>query len=384
MKWPIYDEKEKQALKKVLLKGQWGTLGDEALEFAETFKAYCGCHYGISVTNGTVSLEIILRSLGIGYGDEVIVPAYTFISTITSVALTGAVPILVDVEADTFNIDPEQVLSAITDKTKAVMVTHFGGRPCDMDRLAEICAKRNLYLIEDAAHAHGSEWRKKRAGSLGDVSSFSFQSSKNLTCGEGGFIGTNDYCIFQEAWHYHTSGRSWDDSSEFGGTVLMGTNARMAEWEAAILNVQITRLDSQITTREANARYLTQRLGQIPFIHCLREDERITRNSYHLFLMRYDAAQNNGMPREEFIRRMNQAGVSLLSGYAPLQKMGAINGEDFARYTGRKIDYASQQFPNADALCNEEAIWLRGSDLLGSFADMDAIISAMRECSAKS
>ncbi len=378
--WPYYGKEEAEALKKVLDAGEWGTLGKEAMSFAENFSAYLGCRYGISVTNGTVSLEIILRSLGIGYGDEVIVPAYTFYSTLASVGMTGAYPVLADAAADSFNIDPADVRAKITDKTRAVIVTHVGGTICDMDVLTQLCKEKGLYLIEDAAHAHGSEWKGIKAGALSDASSFSFQSSKNLTGGEGGFIATNDEKIFKEAWHYHHSGRAYDGAGEFAGKTYLGTNARMTEWPAAILNVQLTRLDSQIANRMENAKYLKERLSAFDFLSFPKEDERQTINSLHLLPLFYEKNKFYGIHKKTLANAFCAEGVGLSTGYNPIFDMPAFHTPNFEKSTGRTFSYSG--LANAKNLCAETGLWIKGSELLGSRERIDRIVSIFEKLSA--
>jgi dTDP-4-amino-4,6-dideoxygalactose transaminase len=380
--WPQWGNEEVELLEKVLKSGVWGTLGNEAISFADRFAKYQNAEYGILVHNGTISLELIIRGLNIGYGDEVIVPAYTFISTASSVAIAGAVPVFADIDPNTYNIDPESIEEKITSKTKAIIVVHVGGRSCDMDRIMEMARRHGLYIIEDASHAHGSEWKGRRIGAIGDAGSFSFQNSKNLTCGEGGAILTNNFEHFKEFWHYHHSGRAYEMSSEFGGLILMGTNARMAEWEAAILSAQIKRLDEQIERRMENASYINSKLKEFDFIRLLSDDERITRNSYHLFIFKYLKEKLGGLSREKFISAMCAEGIPCSNGYVPLYKMDAFNSPNFRKSIGSEIDYSKLYLTNTEKASYEEAIWFSGNMLLGSEKDMDDIIKAIEKISA--
>lgn len=375
--WPYYGKEEAEALKKVLDAGQWGTLGNEAMSFAENFSAYLGCRFGISVTNGTVSLEIILRSLGIGYGDEVIVPSYTFYSTISSVGMTGAYPVLADTEAGSFNIDPKDVRAKITDKTRAVIVTHVGGTICDMDVLTQLCHEKGLYLIEDAAHAHGSVWKGIKAGALSDASSFSFQSSKNMTGGEGGFIATNDETIFKEAWHYHHSGRGHDGAGEFAGKTYLGTNARMAEFPAAILNVQLTRLDAQTAKRMETAKYLKERLSSFEFLSFPKEEERQTVNALHLLPLFYDNTKFFGISKKTLANAFSAEGIGLSTGYNPIFEMSAFHTPNFEKSTGRTFAYSG--LTNTKKLCDETGLWITGSQLLKGCEQADRIVTVFEK-----
>lgn len=191
--WPVFDEREEKALIEVLRSGKWGRVnGKKNEEFEERFAKYHSAKYGITCVNGTIVLELCLRALNIGPGDEVIVPAYTFIAIASSVIMVGAKPIFVDIDSKTYNIDPEKIESAITPKTKAIIPVHIGGCPANMDKVLDIAKKYNLRVLEDVAQAHGAEWRGRRVGALGDMGIFSFQSSKNMNAVEGGIILTND------------------------------------------------------------------------------------------------------------------------------------------------------------------------------------------------
>ncbi|HRT82696.1 MAG TPA: DegT/DnrJ/EryC1/StrS family aminotransferase, partial [Oscillospiraceae bacterium] len=300
-KWPMsHGDDELNALKQVLEEGVWGTLGPQSIKFNEDFAKFQGSKYAIGITNGTVTLEILLRALDIGRGDEVIVPPYTFNATVSSVLFVGATPIFVDIEDDTFNIDATKIEAAITGKTKAIIPVHVGGRACDMDAIMAIAKKHNLFVIEDAAHSVGSQWRGVGLGAIGDAGSFSFQNSKNLTSGEGGAITTNRKDLYDKCFSIHHCGRDMEKGIWYDHPFL-GTNARLTEWQAAILNTQMKWLDSHIKTREDNAAHLTNRLNELPFIETLKFDDRVTRNAYHLFLFKYKKAACKNLPKKKFV-----------------------------------------------------------------------------------
>jgi dTDP-4-amino-4,6-dideoxygalactose transaminase len=224
--WPQYDEREKQALLEVLeSRVWWRTPGTRTLSFEREFAAYQQAKYGIAVTNGTAALEVALAALGTGPGDEVIVPDYTFIATASAVLFTGALPVLVDVTPDTYCIDPDQVEAAITHRTKAIIAVHMGGHPADLDRLVEIARKYNLALVEDSSHAHGSEWRGRKVGAIGDIGTFSFQASKLMTAGEGGIILTNREDLERLARSIHDCGRM--PGEWFYAHFIYGSNYRL-------------------------------------------------------------------------------------------------------------------------------------------------------------
>lgn len=375
-KWPQYDEKEAAALERVLKSGVWGTLGGEVKSFVERYARYQHASYGVAVTNGTQTLEIILRALNIGYGDEVIIPPYTFNATASAVIFQGATPVFADIEEDTFNIDPDKLEKVITSRTKAIIPVHVGGRACDMDRIMEIAGKHKLYVIEDAAHANGAEWKGRRVGSIGDAGSFSFQASKNLTAGEGGFITTNDKQIYEKCWSIHHCGRDINSKVWYAHPYI-GTNARMTEWQAAILNTQLDRLDEQLDKRIANADYLSSRLKEIPCIDILKHDERVTRNSYHLFIFKYKGENCKGLSRELFLKALNAEGIPCSPGYVCLYKQPLFDTPEFKRITGSNIRYGELYLETAERLCEKEAVWLTQNILLAEKKDMDQIADSI-------
>src|SRR5437899_4907233 len=191
--WPQFDDAERNALTEVLeSRVWWRTPGTKTLEFEKAFAHFHGVRNGIAVTNGTAALEVTMAGLGITAGDEVIVPDFTFVATASAVLFANALPVLVDVDPETFCINPDMVEAAITERTKAIIAVHMGGHPADLDRLKEIASSRGLALIEDSSHAHASEWRGQRIGTFGVAGTFSFQASKLMTAGEGGMSNSND------------------------------------------------------------------------------------------------------------------------------------------------------------------------------------------------
>lgn len=375
-KWPQYGDKEKKALERVLNSGVWGTLGSEVEQFTKKFAKYQHANYGIAVTNGTVTLEVILRALDIGYGDEVIIPPYTFNATASAVLFLGATPVFADIEEETYNIDPKEIEKAITSKTKAIIPVHVGGRACNMDEIMNIASRYNLFVIEDAAHSHGSEWKGKRVGSIGHAGSFSFQASKNLNSGEGGFITVNDKELYEKCWSIHHCGRDYHGTIWYQH-VNIGTNARMTEWQAAILNAQMESLDEQVHKRMENAEYLNSRLNEIECVEPMIHDSRITRNSYHLFVFKYKEKKCKGLPREKFIEALNAEGIGCSSGYVCLYKQPLFYGKDIKRVANPRIDYKDIYLENAETAGEKEGLWLTQNMLLGAKEDMDDIADAI-------
>ncbi len=196
--WPVFDETEINAVADVVRSGKWGNpdCGDIVKSFEDEFAAFCGVKYALTCVNGSVALRLALIASGVRPGDEVIIPPYTFIATSTIVLEANCVPVFVDIDPDTYNLDPEKIEAAITKRTKAIIPVHFAGQACEMDKIMAIAKKHNLKVIEDACHGHGAEYKGKKLGSIGDAGCFSFQSSKNLTCGEGGMVITNDENLY--------------------------------------------------------------------------------------------------------------------------------------------------------------------------------------------
>jgi dTDP-4-amino-4,6-dideoxygalactose transaminase len=240
--WPQYDQGEEKALLEVLHSGVWWrTPGTQTLAFEEKFAAYQQAAYGVACTNGTAALEIAIAALGIGLGDEVIVPDFTFVASASAVLFVGAMPVLVDVDPGTLCIDTAKIEAAITPRTKAIVAVHIAGHPADLDRLKEIARIHNLFLIEDSSHAHGSEWKGHKVGSIGTVGTFSFQASKLMTAGEGGMVITNNEDLAVRIRSVHDCGRMPDQW--FYSHYIYGSNYRLSEWQGAVLSQQLSRLD---------------------------------------------------------------------------------------------------------------------------------------------
>ena len=381
--WPVFGEEERKNLLSVFESGKWW-YGEKVKEFEEKFALFQNAKYGISCTNGTAALEIGLLSCGIGPGDEVIVPPYTFIATASSVLKVNAIPVFADIEIQTGNLDPKDVEKKITEKTKGIIPVHLAGLPCDMDALSELAEKYNLKIIEDACHSWGSKWKGKGTGALGDCGAFSFQMSKNITSGEGGILLTDNQDIAEIARSYSNCGRGKE--KPWYEHYLLGDNLRMTEFQAAILLGQLTRLESQTTRREENAKYLDENLKDFPGIKIIPRDKRVTRRAYHIYIFRF-IEEEWGMKREEFIKTLSAEGIPVDPGYPfplyknPLfQKKGT--GPKYCPvscpYYGKKIDYSEVCCPNAEKLC-QQAIWIPHPVLLADKEDMKDIVNAIEK-----
>jgi len=298
----------------------------------------------------------------------------------------GAVPIFVDIYPETLNLDPARIEEAITPRTRAIMPVHFAGQSADMDAINAIAKRHGLHVVEDAAHAHGSSWRGRKCGALGDAGSFSFQASKNMTAGEGGTITTNDEVLAARCrsylWAGREPGRPWYEHHR------LGWNYRITEFQSAILRVQLRRLPDQFARREANGRYLAEKLRQqVTGVMPQRIDERVTAMSYHLFIFRYDPEAFGGISRAHFLELLQAEGIPCASGYAhPLYQNPMFINKDFwkggfpciAPFADEMLDYRafSGRCPVSEALCGD-SVWLTQNLLLGDRADMDDIFEAI-------
>lgn len=376
--WPIFDRTDERRVRQALRSGHWGKLsGSEVAEFEKRFAAMHGCRHGIGVVNGTVSLRIALMAAGLEAGDEVIVPPYTFYSTASAVIEANMVPVFADIDLQTFNLDPAAVEAAITPRTRAIIAVHFAGQPAEMQAILKLAGRRKLLVIEDAAHAHGAGYKGRPAGSLGHMASFSFQSSKNLTAGEGGIITSNDDALAERCRSLHNCGRiptgAWYEHH------LLAGNYRLGELQGALLNSQLGRLEAQTLARDRNGRYLAERLSRLPGVHPQKRPAGCTRHSYHLFMLRLDAAAF-GAPRDAVIQALRAEGVPCSGGYAiSLHQQPLFRHKSFGPYLPgirQALDYGQVRCPNSDLICREQGIWIEQSVFLGPRRDMDDIARA--------
>jgi dTDP-4-amino-4,6-dideoxygalactose transaminase len=376
--WPIFGKTEERRLLRVLRSGRWGKLqGDEVREFERRFAEMHGCRHGIGVVNGTVSLRLGLLAGGIEAEAEVIVPSYTFLSTASAVLEANAVPVFADIDLETFNLDPRAVEAAITPRTRAIIPVHFAGQPADMGTLLALAKRHHLLVIEDAAHAHGASYGGRPAGSLGDLGSFSFQSSKNLTAGEGGILVTNDDQLAAACLSMHNCGRV-PGGLWYEHHVICG-NYRLGEFQGAVLNCQLDRLSRQTERRDRNGSYLARRLRAIPGLHPQQRTADCTRHSYHLFMLRMDP-EGFGAPREAVLCALRAEGIPCSAGYGfSLPDQPLFRNRAFGPYVPtavKGLDYGRQRCPNSDRICHEQGLWIEQHCLLGARSDMDDIARA--------
>ena len=379
--WPIWGEEEEKQLLEVLHSGVWSSPTKPAPKldaFQKAFAQYQQAKHVLCVFNGTVALETALRATGISYGDEVIVPPYTFIATATACLTVGAIPIFADIDPTTYNIDPERIKDAITPRTKAVIPVHIGGCPADMDGVLEVAQQHDLIVIEDACQAPGASWKGRRVGAIGDLGCFSFQASKNINAGEGGAVVTDNDELAQRVWSVQNCGRipqgAWYQHE------VLGSNFRMTDWQAAILFAQLGRTEALSARRQANATSLAQRMAEIPGVSPQHRDERVTEHANHLFVFRYDSEAFGGLTRDRFLDLLRAEGIPVSPGYTPLYRAGAIQrGIVRLRHfiEGQDGEYEEPDCPATERACSTEGAWFTQTMLLGTEEDIDDIAEAL-------
>lgn len=383
--WPIAAQEEERELLQVLRSKHWNR-GAAAEKFEKMYAALTGAKHCLAVANGTSALITSLGILGVGPGDEIIVPPYTFVATINAILLYGALPVFVDVDPDTFQIDHRKIEAAITPQTVAIMPVHIGGGAANLDGILAVAVRHRLPVIEDACQSHLAEWKGRKVGSFGVTGCFSFQASKNLNCGEGGAVITSSDALIEKAYTYHNNGRSRAPLA--GGANFTyespGANLRLTDLQAALLLAQMTRLEQQSRTRETNAGHLTSLLREILGITPATTDKGCTRNAYHLYMLRYDASKFDGLSRAQFLKALAAEGIPASGGYSPLNKEPYLKtrfaSKSFARvYSKERLQAWDDQnrTPVNDKLCRE-AVWFTQTMLIGDRTDMDEIAAAVR------
>ncbi len=379
--WPIFDESDVEAVAAIARSGEWAN--PDCKGFVETFEkefaAYVGSRYAVSCANGSVALRLALIAAGVKPGDEVIVPPYTFIATASVVVEANCVPVFVDIHPDTYNLDPAKIEAAITPRTRAIIPVHFAGLACDMDPIMAIARSHNLTVLEDAAHAHGGEYKGKKLGSIGHAGSFSFQSSKNLTAGEGGIVVTDDEGLYDKINSLRNVGRV--KGGQWYEHHFLGCNYRITQFQAALLSKQLHRLDQQTRLRDANGRYLAELLAEINGITPLTRPTEATLHTNHLFIFRYDKSAFGGLSKAEFARALAAEGVPAFMGYPePLYKQPVFQKKNFLCYAiPDHVDYTNVSCPVAERACYEEGVWILQHAMLGTREDMEDFARAIRK-----
>ena len=375
-RWPRARPGDDEALLEVLRSGSWGsTAGDQVARFQQEFAEYQGAGESIALANGTLAIVAALRACGVGLGDEVVVPPYTFIATAAAPLLVGAIPVFADVDPEDHLLDPGAVRAMLTPRTRAVIPVHLGGRAADMDELLQLSADHGLYLIEDCAQAVGTRYKGRGVGAIGDVGTFSFQSSKNMSAGEGGAVTANDPAMGEKLYSLINVGRVRD-----GGWYehqSLGYNLRMTEFQGALLRRQLYHHPADQEIRERNARLLDEELRGVQGLHLAAPDPHLTMHGRHLYLMRVPVLGREGL-RDAAVDALAAEGVPAAAGYGPLHQNLAILEESraLAGHLGQELH--PSPCPGAD-LVSRDTIWLPQQALLGEAEQTRAIARAVRK-----
>lgn len=380
--WPVYDSRDVEAVTAVVQSGRWGGFpypGPQTAELCRRFVELQGGEYAVAMVNGTVTMEVALRAVSIGWGDEVIVPAYTFSATAAAPMAAGAIPVIVDVDPETYCIDPKAVEAAITPRTRAIIPVHLGAEMADMDAIMDIAERHNLIVIEDCAHAHGAKWRGCGAGAIGHFGSFSLQSSKTLTSGEGGIL----LCRTQELAYRATSlidcGRPHDPA---GQEYTFGANYRMSELQAALAVVGLQRFPDQAQQREAMADYMDEALSEVVGVRVLKRDERHTTRSFYRYIFAIDPAVFNAN-NEIVCRALNAEGIPCWWGYPAMHRYDIFQPQlsrlPVPSAFPERFNFAAMSFPEAERATEREAVWLDESIFRAGQKGVDDVIAALKK-----
>nr|AFV36851.1 AHBA synthase [Streptomyces sp. XZYN4] len=361
--WPQYDEGEREGLLRALEQGQWWRMGgDEVDSFEREFAEHHGAAHALAVTNGTHALELALQCMGVGPGSEVVVPAFTFISSSQAAQRLGAVAVPVDVDRHTYSLDVAAAAAAVTPRTRVIMPVHMAGFMADMDALAKLSADTGVPLLQDAAHAHGARWRGKRVGELGSVAAFSFQNGKLMTAGEGGAVLFPDTEMYETAFLRHSCGRPRADRRYLHE--IAGSNLRLNEFSAAVLRAQLGRLDAQLSTRQKRWALLSRLLTPIDGVIPQRGDERTDFPSHYMAMFRVPGIGEEN--RNALVDRLVAAGLPAFAGFRAIYRTDAfweINAPDTSP------DEIAERCPVTEAI-SQDCVWLHHRVLLATEQDM--------------
>jgi dTDP-4-amino-4,6-dideoxygalactose transaminase len=380
--WPIHDQAEESQLLEVLRSGQWW-YGEKVRRFEREFAAFQGAAYGVTCTNGTTAIEMGLRAVGVVPGDEVIVPPYSFIATATAVVTVGAVPVFADINPETLCLDPDDVARKISARSRAIIPVHVAGRISHITRMNELAKSHNLAVIEDAAHAWGSQYKGRGAGTLGRCGTFSFQVSKNITAGEGGILVTDEKDLADLCRSFSHCGRT--EGSEWYDHSNLGSNLRITEFQAAILLAQLARLDGHVARRQQSAALLDEALRDIPAIRQLAPAPRMTRRSYHMYIFRLNQTEL-GITRARFLEALQAEGVPASEGwYRPLYHNGVFANAHLGPAHGVRaplaemgVDYRDVSCPVCEEVCSD-AVWIPQNVLLAEEPQILRLAEAVRK-----
>jgi L-glutamine:2-deoxy-scyllo-inosose/3-amino-2,3-dideoxy-scyllo-inosose aminotransferase len=394
-KWPVWDKRDEKALLGVLRSGVWSYNGPAEKRFNKAFAEYIGSRYALSLANGTVTLQLALEACGIGYGDEVIVPGLTWQATAAAALDINAVPIMVDVTEDTWCMDPAAIEAAITPQTKAIVPVHLYGCMADMDAILQIAERHGLRVIEDCAHKHGGEWNGMKAGSIGDIGSFSFQLSKLMTAGEGGALTTSEPDLWEKLDALRNCGRrpEQEGAADKGagiygdeGNFIQSGNYRITEFQAALLTESLRRLPRDNKLREKNATYINSQLAKLPGVQPMRRDDRETAQAFYNFSFRYNREQFRGVPATRFREALAaEIGRGVEASYQPLNACSLYAPHTkpwrhkLSERHWKRINPRRFMLPVCQRVHDELSVCLHFTALMGTKADMDQILEAIQK-----
>ncbi|OOF21178.1 aminotransferase [Salinivibrio proteolyticus] len=321
--WPSFTQEEADAVSRVLLSNRvnyW--TGTECRQFEEEFAQWADCNYAVALANGTLALDVALKALDVGAGDEVITTPRTFLATASSIVTAGAIPVFADVDCDSQNISAETIKPLITEKTKAIIVVHLAGMPAEMDAIMALAEQHNLTVIEDCAQAHGAKYKGRSVGSIGHIGAWSFCQDKIMTTGgEGGMVTTNDRDLWSRMWSYKDHGKSWaavyEQAHPPGFRWLhnsFGTNWRMTEMQAVIGRIQLKRMAEWTELRQRNARILNEAVSDLPVIRHIKLPDYIEHAAYKHYLFINPHYLKPEWTRDKILEEINQLGVPALQG----------------------------------------------------------------------
>jgi dTDP-4-amino-4,6-dideoxygalactose transaminase len=401
--WPSADGHERAWVEKVLCSSRWfaGARGDDAESlgtlFGRRFAELVGVRFGLPVANGSVSLEVALRALDIGPGDEVIVPAYTFVSTATSVLMVGAVPVFADIDPRSYCLDSRDCARRITPRTRAIIPVHLGGQMAGMTTIAKVAREHSLAIVEDSAQAIDARWEGRNAGAWGDFGSFSFQANKTITSGEGGLLATDDPDLAEKATAYRAFGRFASPGTSPAGrssglmSQRLSGNYRLSELQSAVLLGQLEKFPEEDARRQRSATHLTRQLATVAGVEHVRVDGRDSKHAYYYYLVRYDPAQFASATPSLLARALVAEGAPFVPGdavptyghpvFRPENLERSISPELLKQYR-RAVDPDGHACPAAEEACGRTLI-LRHQVLLADPGDMDQIVEALAKVQSR-
>lgn len=375
--WPQFDDAERTGLIRALEQGQWWRMGGgEVTAFEREFAEFHGADYALAVTNGTHALELALEVLGVGPGTEVIVPAFTFISSSQAAQRLGAVAVPVDVDPETYCLDVEATAALVGPRTRAIMPVHMAGHMSDMDALGKLSSDTGVPVIQDAAHAHGAQWQGLKVGEHGSVATFSFQNGKLMTAGEGGAVTFPDAALHEEAFLRHSCGRPATDRRYFHRT--SGSNYRLNEFSASVLRAQLARLPEQLAVREQRWEVLAGLLGEIPGVVPQGRDERCDVKSNYMAMFRLPGFSEER--RNALVETLVERGLPAFVGFRAIYRCDGFWERGAPE---ESLEAIARRCPNAEAI-TADCVWLHHKTLLAEESEMAAIARIVAEAVAHS